>query len=157
MLRLDQALGVQPEPVAPDAEKPYFVVRMTVPEPIGLQADVMAAVTRLLDRLCESLGQHHRGARRVGLELHRLDRETALIDIGLARPMRDAERISALFVKGVEGVDAGFGIDALRLVAHVTEPLPPEQLGRSHTAKQDDAPADFFSRLGNRLGFDRVL
>ncbi len=157
VLRLDQALGVQPEPVAPDAEKPHFGVRMTVPEPIGLQADVMAAVTRLLDRLCESLGHHHRGARRVRLELHRVDRETALIDIGLARPMRDADRIAALFAKGVEEVDAGFGIDALRLVAHVTDPLPPEQLGRSHTTKQDDALADLFSRLGNRLGFDRVL
>ncbi len=157
VLRLDQALGVQPEPVAPDAEKPHFGVRMSMPEPIGLQADVMAAVTRLLDRLCDTLAQHHRGARRVRLELYRVDRETALIDIGLARPMRDADRISALFVKGVEEVDAGFGIDALRLIAHVTEPLPPEQLGRSHTAKQDDALADLFSRLGNRLGFDRVL
>ena len=157
VLRLDQALGVQPEPVAPNAVPPHFGVRMTIPEPIGLQADVMAAVSRLLDRLCRTLDQHHQGARRVRLELQRVDRETASIDIGLARPMRDAERIAALFIKGVEKVDSGFGIDALRLVAYVTEPLPPEQLGVGAPAKQDDALADLLSRLGNRLGFDRIL
>ena len=157
VLRLDQAFGVQREPIAPDAVPPHFGVRMTIPEPIGLQADVMAAVSRLLDRLCRTLDQHHQGARRVRLELQRVDRESALIDIGLARPMRDAGRIAALFVKGVEGVDAGFGIDALRLVAYVTEPLPPEQLGGGSPAQQDDALADLLSRLGNRLGFDRIL
>ena len=157
VLRLDQLFGVQSEPVAPDAVPPHFGVRMTIPEPIGLQADVMAAVSRLLDRMCRNLGQHHQGARRVRLDLQRVDRETVSIDIGLARPMRDAQRIAALFVKGIEGVDAGFGIDALRLVAYVTEPLPPEQLGGGPPVKQDDALADLLSRLGNRLGFDRIL
>ena len=157
LLRLDQAFGVQRESVAPDAAPPHFGVRMTIPEPIGLQADVMAAVSRLLERLCRTLDQHHQGARRVRLELRRVDRETVVIDIGLARPMRDAQRIAALFVKGVENADAGFGIDALRLVAYVTEPLPPEQLGGGPPVKQDDALADLLSRLGNRLGFDRIL
>ncbi|MBC7140345.1 MAG: DNA polymerase Y family protein, partial [Defluviimonas sp.] len=42
VLRLDQALGAQPEPVAPDPDPPHFGVRMTLPEPIGLHSDVMA-------------------------------------------------------------------------------------------------------------------
>ena len=41
--------------------------------------------------------------------------------------MRDPVRISALFLKGVDEVDSGFGIDGLRLTATVTEPLAPEQ------------------------------
>ena len=69
----------------------------------------------------------------------------------------EAERIAVLFAKGVEQVDAGFGIEALRLVAYVTEDLPSEQLGGGLTIRQEDALADLFSRLGNRLGFDRVL
>ncbi|WP_113913483.1 Y-family DNA polymerase [Roseovarius dicentrarchi] len=156
VLRLDQALGTQPEPVAPEAAAPHFGVRMTLPDPIGLQADVMSGLSRLLDRLCETLALHHRGARRLQLELHRVDRECALVEIGLARPMRDPERIAALFAKGVEAVEAGFGIDAMRLTAHVTEPLAPEQLG-GPALRHEDALADLFSRLGNRLGFDRVL
>lgn len=157
VLRLDQALGLQPEPVSPEADAPYFGVRMTLPEPIGHKTDVMAGLARLLDRLCGTLAHHHRGARRLRLELHRVDRERAQVEIGLARPMRDPGRIAALFETGIADIEAGFGIDAMRLVAHVTEDLPPEQIGGPRAVRQEDALADLFSRLGNRLGFDRVL
>ncbi|WP_322867988.1 DNA polymerase Y family protein [Aquicoccus sp. G2-2] len=157
MLRLDQALGAQPEPVAAAPDAPSFGVRMTLPEPIGLHADVTAGLMRLLTRLCDKLELHHRGARRLRLELHRVDREMAQVEIGLARAMRDPERIVALFAKGVAQIDAGFGIEALRLSAHVTEELPPEQIGSGAPLRHEDALADLFSRLGNRLGFDRVL
>lgn len=157
VLRLDQALGHQPEPVASEADLPRFGVRMTLPEPIGLQADVMAGLTRLLERLCDTLNQHHMGARRLRLNLDRVDRKTAQVEIGLARAMRDPERIAALFTKGVEEVEAGFGIEAMRLEAHVIEKLPPEQIGGGQPVRHEDALADLFSRLGNRLGFERVL
>lgn len=156
VLRLDQALGVQPEPVAPEAEVPHFGVRLTLPEPIGLESDVMAALARLLERLCATLASHHRGARRLRLELHRVDHGAAQVEIGLARAMHDPERIAALFARGVGEVEPGFGIDTLRLVAHVTEPLPPEQIGEAQVIREGDALADLFSRLGNRLGFERV-
>lgn len=156
LLRLDQAMGDQPEPVAADPAPPHFGVRMTLPDPIGLHGDVMAGVTRVLTRLCEKLEHHQRGARRIRLEVQRVDQATAQVDIGLARPMRDASRIAALFDKGVSELDAGFGIEALRVVAYVTEAMPPEQLGPRDTVNTDAALADLFSRLGNRLGFDRV-
>ena len=156
LLRLDQALGAQPEPVAPETGAPHFGVRMTFPEPIGLKSDVMAALLRLLKRLCETLTRYNQGARRLRLELHRVDRETTQVEIGLARVMRDSERISALFEKGVEQVEAGFGIEAIRLCAHVTEELRPEQLGGGANIRQEDGLADLFTRLGNRVGFDKV-
>lgn len=157
LLRLDQALGAQAEPVAATPDAPHFGVRMTLPEPIGLQSDVMAGLRRLLDRLCDKLSLHHMGARRVRLELRRVDRGSAQVEIGLARPMRDPDRIEALFRKGVEEIDAGFGIDALRLSVPIAEPLAPEQIGGGPTVHHEDALADLISRLGNRIGFDRVL
>ena len=107
MLRLDQALGAQAEPVAAEPEAPHFGVRMTLPEPIGRQSDVMAGLARLLDRLCATLALHHRGARRVRLELRRVDRGSVQVEIGLARPMRDPDRIAALFHKGVDEIELG--------------------------------------------------
>jgi len=157
VLRLDQLLGHQPEPVAAGAEPPHFGVRMTLPEPIGLQSDVMAGLSRLLDRLCATLALHHHGARRLRLELRRVDHDTVQVEIGLARAMRDPLRMAALFAKGVDEVVAGFGIDAMRLSAPITEPLPPEQIGSGPTLRHEDALADLISRLGNRIGFDRVL
>ncbi len=156
VMRLDQALGQHAEPVAAEPDPPHFGVRITLPDPIGLQADVMAGLARLLDRLCDKLAATRMGARRVRLELRRVDRGVALVEIGLARPMRDPTRISALFAKGVDDIDAGFGIDAMRLTAPVVEPLAPEQLGGT-TMRHEDALADLLSSLGNRIGFDRVL
>lgn len=157
VLRLDQALGAQSEPVAAEPDAPHFGVRMTLPEPIGLQSDVMAGLARLLDRLCAKLARHHMGARRVRLELRRVDRGTVQLEIGLARPMRDPLRIAALFAKGVDEIDSGFGIDALRLSAPVTEAMAPQQIGGGPTIRHEDALADLLSSLGNRIGFDRVL
>jgi len=100
------------------------------------------------------------GARRVRLDLRRVDRGTVVVEIGLARPMRDPLRIAALFAKGVDEVDSGYGIDALRLSAPLTEAMAPEQIGGQHgggaTIRHADALADLLSSLGNRIGFDRV-
>ena len=160
MLRLDQALGALSEPVGGEPDAPHFGVRMTLPEPIGKQEDVMAGLARLLDRLCAKLAATHMGARRVRLELRRVDRGTVVVEIGLARPMRDALRIAALFAKGVDEVDSGYGIDALRLSAPLTEAMAPEQIGEQHgggpTIRHEDALADLLSSVGNRIGFDRV-
>ncbi len=160
MLRLDQALGAQSEPVGGEPDAPHFGVRMTLPEPIGKQDDVMAGLARLLDRLCAKLALHRMGARRVRLELRRVDRGTVVVEIGLARPMRDPLRIAALFAKGVDEVDSGYGIDALRLSAPLTEGMAPEQIsgqnGGGPTIRHQDALADLLSSVGNRIGFDRV-
>lgn len=157
MLRLDQALGVQADPVAAEPDAPHFGVRITLPEPIGLQSDVMAGLNRLLERLCAKLAMHGRGARRVRLELRRVDRGMAVVEIGLARPMRDPTRIAALFAKGVNEIDAGFGIDGLRLSAPLTEAHAPEQIGSGAKPMGADALADLVSSSSNRIGFDRVL
>ena len=156
VMRLDEALGLRPEPVAARPDPPRFSARLTLAEPIGLRSDVMAGLAQLLGRLCEQLARHHRGARRLRLDLRRVDHATAQVEIGLARPMRDPDRMAALFTHGLESVDSGFGIDAMHLSAPLTEPLAPCQTGAG-PARQQDALADLLSSLGNRIGFDRVL
>ena len=67
--RLDQALGRAPEPVSPARPPQVFALRLTLPEPIGLEADVLAGIDRLLPPLCARLAAAGRGARRVRLTL----------------------------------------------------------------------------------------
>ena len=155
LYRLDQALGAQPEPVAPDREPVHYGVRLTLPEPIGLQSDVMAGLSRLLDRLCDTLATNATGARRLRLELRRVDGQAAVVEIGLAQPMRDPARLVALFARGVDEVEAGFGIDGLRLTAPVVEPMAATQITTVGQKTGDDL-ADLITRLGNRIGFDSV-
>lgn len=160
-LRLDQARGAVAEPVAPTPPSAPFAVRLTLPEPIGLRADVMAALLRLLDRLCARLEDAGRGARHLRLELARTDGSRAEAAVTLARPMREPAAIAALFDRAVNALDAGFGFDALRLSAPVTEPMAPAQLtttqARTAPAAEADALADLLTRLGNRLGLEALI
>jgi len=157
MRRLDQIMGAEAEPVAPIKLSRPYAVRLSLPEPIGKTDDVMAALGRLLERLCEQLERDQRGAMRLCLTIQRSDHSEQGTEIGLARPSRDPARIKRLFEPGINSLDAGFGIDAVRLHASATEPLIPEQSAtHSHAKRETNTMTDLISRLGNRIGFDRV-
>jgi protein ImuB len=162
--RLDQALGLEPEPVSPARADPVSAVRLTLPEPIGLEADVAAALDRLLPRLCARLAERGHGARRLRLEAHRTDRRVAAVEVGLARPSAEPERLRPVLALKLGQIDAGEGIDMLRLVAMATEPVHPVQ-HRGHldaAAEADRRRAagagldDLIGRLGARIGLDAV-
>lgn len=156
LTRLDQALGHSPEPVTPETEPPHFATRMTLPDPIGLESDVMAGLTRLLVPLCAKLAAHHAGARRLVLTLRRVDQASQQVELRLAAPMRDPARIAPLFARGLAEVDAGFGIDQLRLEATQVEPLAPAQIGPAQSTGPDRL-ADLITRIGTRIGLDNIL
>ncbi|MDO6724515.1 DNA polymerase Y family protein [Celeribacter halophilus] len=155
LLRLDQAMGAQDEVITPLGEAPHYGARITLPEPIGLVADVMAGTERLLRRLCDKLKEQDMGARRLQLTLRRVDQGAQQVELRLAAPMRDAARILPLFERGVSAVDAGFGIDQLRLEATQVEPLLPVQITTTTTARPDGLD-DLITRLGNRIGLENV-
>ena len=155
LLRLDQALGEHPEPVSPQADPVNFAVRMTLPEPIGLAGDVSAGLERLLERLCLTLTDQQMGARRLEFTARRVDQASSQIEVRLARPMRDPIRIAALFARGIEGLDAGYGIDQIRVEAVEVETLPLRQ-ATHHGAQEGDSLADLITRIGNRIGLESI-
>ncbi|MDK3016885.1 Y-family DNA polymerase [Pseudodonghicola flavimaris] len=156
LLRLDQAFGTRPEQITPEAEPPCYAVRMTFPDPIGLVDDVMAGTERLLERLCGKLADHQAGARVLCLTLRLVDGGVQDVELRLARALRDAARILPLFQRGVAEVNAGFGIDQIRLEALQVEPLPPEQV--THVSTRDPGRLDdLITRIGARIGLENVL
>ncbi len=155
LLRLDQALGRQPEQITPLAEPPHYGVRLSLPEPIGLFDDVMAATSRLLDQLCTKLKAQETGARVLSLTLRRVDQEAQTVELRLASPMRDAARILPLFARGLGEVDAGFGIDQIRLEAVQVEPLPVHQVSHVSSGRADQLD-DLITRIGTRIGLENV-
>ena len=155
LLRLDQALGEQPEPVSPQTPPPSFAVRMTLPEPIGLTKDVTAGLERLLERICDTLSDQQKGVRRLRFSARRVDQANVDVEVRLARPMRDAARIARLFERGIEGLDAGYGIDQIRLEATEVEHLPFRQTTH-HGTNEGDSMADLITRLGTRVGLENI-
>ncbi len=152
---LDRALGEQPEAITPTAEPPHYATRLTLPEPIGLVGDVMAGLARLLDGLCAKLQRQGTGARKLCLTLRRVDGGYQDVPLHLAAPMRDPARIAPLFARGIEAVDAGFGIDQLRLEATLVEPMPAQQIGTR--ADQTERLENLITRIGTRIGLENVL
>lgn len=155
LLRLDQALGDQPEQISPLPDPPHYGVRMTLPDPIGLSADVMAGTERLLEQLCAKLKTQEMGARILRLTLRRVDQAQQEVELRLARPLRSATRILPLFQRGVDRVDAGFGIDQLRLEATQVEALPLQQISHASTRRTDGLD-DLITRLGTRIGLENI-
>ena len=164
--RLDQAHGVEPEPVSPARPPARFVVRLTLPEPIGLESDIAAALDRLLPAMEKKLRAAGRGARRVRLECHRADHTMQWIEVGLARPAADPDRLRPLLLMKIPEIDAGFGIERVRLAAPVTEPVHAEQHRGHAEAAADGAHRntpggsigvdDLLGRIGVRIGLEAI-
>lgn len=155
-LQLDRALGEMPEPVNAKAEPPHYGVRLTLPEPIGLSDDVKAGTLRLLERLCEKLKAQEAGARRLCLTLRRVDQASQQVELKLARPMREPQPILTLFERGIDTVEAGYGIDQLRLEAVAVEPLPSQQASYFVGGRKKEQLDDLISRLGTRIGLENI-
>ncbi|MEL6646527.1 MAG: DNA polymerase Y family protein [Pseudomonadota bacterium] len=164
ILRLDQAIGAAAEPVSPAAPAPRFATRLTLPEPIGLRDDVEAGIDRLVARLCQRLADKSRGARRVRFEAWRVDHTMQWIEVGLARATDRPDRITPLLLHRLEEIDAGFGIEMLRLDAVQTEALNAgHATGHMEAAnaararyEQQTAVEDLVARIGGRLGLDAI-
>ncbi|WP_299608628.1 DNA polymerase Y family protein [uncultured Tateyamaria sp.] len=164
VLRLDQAMGSAPEPVSPAKPPDHFAVRMTLPDPIGLAEDVMAAIDRVLPRLCKMLEDKGKGTRLVMLQAFRSDHAVEVVEVGLARPTHDPHRIRPLLEMKIEGIDAGFGIDMIRVLAVQVEPIHDvmtvghREAGAAVQARLNNANAmdDLIGRLGARVGLDAI-
>ncbi|NOX74518.1 MAG: DNA polymerase Y family protein [Alphaproteobacteria bacterium] len=162
--RLDQALGVEPEPITPARPENIFATRLTLPDPIGLESDIMAAIDRLLPPLCERLKRAGKGARRIRLGLLRSDHTSQHIEAGLARPSHSPDQIRPLIALKLIEVDPGFGIDVIRIEAATVEPLHPTQHSGHAEAStagasrlKDGAQMDnLITRLGGRIGLEAI-
>jgi protein ImuB len=170
--RLDEALGRAPEPVSPAAPPPVFAVRLTLPEPVGLESDVLAAIDRLLPALCSQLAAAGQGARQVRLTLGRSHGRPQGCEVGLARPAARPEAIRPLLALrlgaiDLGAIDAGFGIEMVRIEAVAVEPLSPEQhrgqltvtsdAARRRDGGEDAGLAELVGRLGARLGLEALI
>ena len=151
----EKLLGSAADPVTPARPLPTFAARLSFPDPIGLTGDVTEALNRLTAQVCSRLCEHGFGLRAARLSLFRADKTQAHLEIGLARPTQEAAPILRQFGLKLDRVDAGCGIDMMRLAALQAEPFKPVQK-RFADADKQEARDELIATLGNRLGFDRV-
>ncbi|CCQ73890.1 Protein ImuB [Magnetospira sp. QH-2] len=159
--RLDQALGGLGDPISPRAEVEPPRVRRSFVEPIGRAEDVEAALSALLAELCERLAKEDQGVRKLIFRLYRVDGSALSVTIGTRQPVRDPEPLFRLFrdTGKLDGLDSGFGIEAVTLDAELTDPLNAQQTDHQDRAdtRRDGGLAHLLDRLTLRLGPGRVV
>lgn len=162
--RLDQALGREPEPFTPRPPVVPWRETLAFPEPIGRSEDILGAAEALCRALRPRLERAGKGARRLLLELMRVDGTRLHRMFGTSRPVRDPAALTRLFRETLDGLDVGFGIEAMALTLTAVEPFGSEQPALvsgagagDDTAAGEARLAPLLDRLRARLGPDRVV
>ncbi len=154
--RLDQAFGRRAEPITPVTTPDLPQVHRVFAEPIATAEALALWIAELTRALCAVLDGKCLGARRLDLLFHRVDAGIAAIRIGTAKPARDAKHLARLLCAQLDGIDPGFGIEAMTLAAPVSEPLDfqpaASRLGEAPVADI----AGLIDTLTNRVGQARL-
>lgn len=153
LIRMDQLLGRVPEPLLPVVPQQMPLVQRRLMEPIrhrDLLDTVLADLAGDMVRELEGAGQ---GGRRLDLGLWRVDGEVIVRTLELAAATRDAGHITRLFGEKLGDIDAGFGIELVRLRASWAEPMPLDQADIEAAAERHGTSLSaFVDRLTTRLG-----
>jgi protein ImuB len=152
MLRLDQALGRARAALSPRRPPPpvYALRRLAAPI-LSLEA-VLKVAEALSEDLCAKLETRGMGGLKLRLLLYGVDGRTRAIEIGLARPERDAASMLRLMRERLnaagEALDAECGFEAARLDAAEIAPIV---LSASDLAPASGRDAEAEARLGDML------
>lgn len=159
--RMARAFGREPDPLTPLLPHDVPRVRLAFPEPIAHADGLAAAFAELAADLCRELERRGEGLRLLDALLRRVDGRPLGIRIGTAVPTRDPDHCTRLLGEKLDGIDPGFGIDEVALVASRAEPLR-ERQAEAGAATEDAlcdarALAPLVDRLGVRLGPEHVF
>jgi len=157
--RLDALKGLERASIAPRFAPPAFLSERRFASPIATLAAIEASLRKLADDLVVLLERQAKGARTVELSLYRVDGDVRRIKVGASRPINEARALLRLFAEKLaspqeDAIDAGFGVDLMRLACLMAEPLAPSQsqIERAHEAERARALTDLIDRLSARLG-----
>lgn len=156
VLRLDQALGQAEEAIAWPRRPAPFLETLPFEEPIGTAEDFSRALDMLAGRLCDRLAAAGEGGLRFVGRFFRVDNSVREIAVVLARPVREAAYVTKLLAMKLEGVDPGFGVEAIALAAEETAALSVVQAEAFLVADALDGLGAVVDRLANDLGAERV-
>jgi len=157
LLRLDQLLGRKPEPLLPVITNPPAQVQRRLLEPIRHRELLDRVVGELAGDMTRELEARGEGARRLELGLWRVDGEVTIRSLELAAATREAAHLARLFAARLDDVDAGFGIELVRMRTAWAEPLKPGQADVDTSAEERGTSlAVCLDRLTVRLGVEAV-
>ena len=154
---LDRTLGVHPEPRAFFDPPPRFSASLELHAEVSHAEALLFGAHRLLLQLEGLLAARQAGVRGFFLKMKHADLPESILQIGLASPARDAERLSQLLRERLASLTLPQPVEALRLAAGDFVPLPGRSGGMFGDAVGEaESWARLLERLRSRLGYDVV-
>lgn len=158
--RLDQALGTADEVLSPIQPVAELVYEKRFPDPIVYEDDIKATIKLLAHKLKITLEQRGLGMRQARLQLFRADGEVTQLQVEASGPLRDANKIAALFDERLASLHdewhAGFGFDIVQLSVLRTDQLDAQQEDLVAQDQSQELVTHLVDRLSARLGPERV-
>lgn len=156
LLRLDQLLGDVEEPISPRRPVPVLSCERRLLEPIRAEEDILYLAGQVALLLLPSLEARGAGGRVFELVLFRVDGKVFRIEAGASQPLREPQRIAALFSERLKAVhddlDAGFGFEILRLNVLRHDDFRSSQADFEGQGQHAASLGDFVDRVSARLG-----
>lgn len=153
LVRLDQLLGRVPEPLLPVIAQFMPMVQRRLVEPIRHRSLLDTVLKDLAQDLARELEARGQGVRRLELGLWRVDGEVIVRALEMAAATRAPDHIIRLFADKLENIEAGFGIETVRLRASWAEPCALSQGDVEASAERHGTSlAACIDRLTVRLG-----
>ena len=161
LLRLDQMLGREDEPISPRRPVADLSVERCLADPLHCEEVILQLVQLMAVTLKSELEARCQGGRRFELLLFRVDGRVFRIGVGSSVPLRDPTGIAALFSERLvalhDDLDTGYGFEILRLNVLQAETLHRMQSDFTGSAPVETALATFVDQAVARLGPDCLM
>ncbi|OKP80242.1 DNA repair protein [Ensifer adhaerens] len=161
LLRLDQALGREDEPLSPRLPVAALSAERRLGEPVQGEDDILGLTEELALRLKPELEKRGEGGRLFELLLFRVDGAVFRIAAGTSSPLNEPRRVAGLFRERLQAVhedlDAGFGFEILRLSVPKSEKYEVMQEDFSGTPDRERPLAAFADRVMARFGAESLM
>jgi protein ImuB len=158
LLRLEQALGQEEEPVIPLRPIQPYEERLPCLEPICTATGIEIAINKLLAMLCQRLKQEGKGLRTAILKCYRIDGKTISVDIGTNRASYHIPHLFKLFELKISLIEPALGIELFTLEAPKVEDvdLVQEALWAGKPGLDNLNIAELLDRLAGKVGADAI-
>jgi len=153
LLRLDQAFGLEDEPIQSVQPVEPYQERLPCIEPIRTAGGIEIALNRLLEILCSRLQQDGKGLRSAIFKGYRLDGKVVQIGIGTNRASHNTGHLFKLFEEKISALEPDLGIELFVLEAPKVEDVSPLQktLWNGACGLEDMRLSELVDRLANKI------